>query len=137
MKRHWIEYREVPPVCPMTYWVHREVDSQPDTPWRDASEFDPERQAVVPGLGYPVFKVELDGFTFEFASLAEICECIDVLGQKLLPRSIDLSRERGGGHGPNSHWLSRLPANVKPWRYREKAVAYLRRSLADFDQEIN
>ena len=27
--------------------------------------------------------------------------------------------------GPNSHWLSRLPASLKSWRFREGAVRYL------------
>ena len=129
MKRHWIEYEETRPVCPMTFWVHREVDGKP---WYEAEVFDPPRQAVVPGQGYPVFKVECDGFIFEFSSLDEIRVCIETLEKKLLPRTIDLSRERGTRKGPNSHWLSRLPGHVKPWRYRETAVAYLRKALMAF-----
>ena len=38
--------------------------------------------------------------------------------------------------GPNSHWLSRLPANVKSWRYREKAVAHLEEALVKSEQEL-
>lgn len=116
----------------MTYWVHREVDGKS---WYDAEVFDPPRQKAVPGRGYPVFKVELDGFTFEFASLAEIRVCIKTLQEKLLPRTIDLSRERGTTLGPNSHWLSRLPADVMPWRYRKKAVTYLGKALVVFERE--
>jgi hypothetical protein len=126
MKRHWIEYRETSPRCPMTYWVHHQVGES------DAQEYDPPKQAVVPGRGYPLFKVEFDGFIFEFSSLAEIRVCVEILGKKLLPRTIDLSRERGTGVGPNSHWLSRLPAHTKSWKYREKAVTYLQESLNDF-----
>lgn len=129
MKRHWTEYQETRPHCPMTYWVHRLID---DGPAQDGQEFDPPKQAVAPGKGYPVFKVELDGFIFEFSSLAEIRVCIETLGKKLLPRTIDLSRERGTGAGPNSHWLSRLPSFTKSWKYREKAVAYLSAALEDF-----
>jgi hypothetical protein len=117
----------------MTFWVHREVD---DKPWYEAEEFDPPRQAAVPGQGYPVFMVECDGFTFEFSSLSEIRVCIEILAQKLLPRTIDLSRERGARLRPNSHWLSRLPGSVKSWRYREKAVAYLRKALKEFQESI-
>ena len=98
--------------------------------------FDPPRQAAIPGRGYPVFKVECDGFTFEFSSLAEMRVCIEILSQKLLPRTIDLARERGSAKGPNSHWLSRLPGRVKSWRYREKAVAYLCEALKAFAQDI-
>ncbi len=133
MKRHWIEYQDTRPVCPMTFWVHREVGGKP---WYDAEEFDPPRQAAVAGRGYPVFMVECDGFTFEFASLDEIRVCISTLTQKLLPRTIELTRERGIGLRPNSHWLSRLPARIKPWRFREKAVAYLHRALKDFQEAV-
>ena len=76
MKRHWIEYQQERPDCPMTFWVHREVDGKP---WFEADEFDPPRQAACPGLGYPVYKVECDGFVFEFASMSELCECIETL----------------------------------------------------------
>ena len=41
MKRHWIEYQETRPTCPMTFWVHREADGKP---WYEAEEFDPPRQ---------------------------------------------------------------------------------------------
>ena len=110
----------------MTYWVHRKVGR-----W---DRFNPPRQEAVPGRGFPVMWVEIDGFEFEFASLAEIEACIEVLGRRLLPRTLDLSHERRAG--PNSHWLSRLPARVKPWRYRERAVRYLEVALADFRREI-
>jgi hypothetical protein len=116
----------------MTFWVHREVG---DGPWYEADDFDPPRQPAVPGRGYPVFRVEIDGFTFEFASLAEVRVCIDILGKKLLPRTLDLSRVRSPKKGPNSHWLSRLPAKVKTWRYREAAVIYLRKALESFEKE--
>ncbi len=96
----------------------------------------PALQPVVPGRGYPIFYVELDGFTFEFASLAEIRACIETFEKKVLPRTLDLSRMHGGGAGPNSHWLSRLPKGVKSWKYREKAVAYFQKSLDDFEQEL-
>jgi hypothetical protein len=38
--------------------------------------------------------------------------------------------------GPNSHWLSRLPAKAKPWRYRRRAAAYLQQSLHFFEREV-
>ncbi|MCA9727561.1 MAG: hypothetical protein KC729_07750, partial [Candidatus Eisenbacteria bacterium] len=110
-------------------WVHRETDGRP---WHEAEVFDPPRPAPIPGRGYAVYKVEVDGFVFEFASLAELRVCIETLSQKLLPRPLDLSR--GRGMGPNSHWLSRLPAEVKSWRFRVKAVSYLRRAQEGFDR---
>jgi len=86
-----------------------------------------------------VFKVEIDGFTFVFTSSAEIRACIDTLGKKLLPRTIDLANEVYTWDckaGPNTHWLARLPKEVKPWKYREKAVGYLHKALDDFEREI-
>jgi hypothetical protein len=133
VKRHWIEYRDERPASPLTFWVHRAVG---DAPWYESQEFEPPRQPVVPGRGYPLFKVECDGFTFEFASLCEIRACIETLAKKVLPRTIDLSRERGTAKGPNSHWLSRLPANVKSWKYREKAVVCLGEALAEFEKAV-
>ena len=133
MKQHWIDYQETRPVCPMTCWVHREADGKP---WHSAERFEPSRQPVVPGWGYPIFRVECDGFLFEFSSLAELRELIGTFEQKVLPRSSDRARERGLGMGPNSHWLSRLPGRGKSWRYREKALAYLRRSLEDFERTL-
>ena len=46
------------------------------------------------------------------------------MAKKLLPTSIELSTKRTGSKGPNSHWLSRLPAKTKPWKYREKLIKY-------------
>lgn len=133
MKRHWIEYHETQPRSPMTGWVHRRVAARDNL----AGEIvrDPPLPAVIGGRGYPEFHVEYHGFTFSFASFAEIRTCVQVLGQRNLPRSVDLSMEQE--IGPNRHWLSRLPAKVKPWKYREKAVAYLTEALTAFERELS
>lgn len=130
MKRHWIELQPDRPTSPMTRWVRGEQgDSR--------VLVDTGRQVGGQFAGYPLFKVEYQGFAFEFASLEEMRECIEVLGTKLLPRTLDLAREKGTGAGPNSHWLSRLPGHVKPWRYRKGAIAYLRAALVDFERQIS
>jgi hypothetical protein len=134
MKGHWIEYRPTRQYGPMTYWVHRETDGRP---WNQSEAYDPPMEDAVAGKGFPLMLVEYDDFTFVFASLAEVRAAIEVLGQKLLPTTLRLSADRGGGGvGPNQHWLSRLPAHVMPWRYRERAVAYLVKSLEDFEREM-
>lgn len=133
MKRHWIEYVADSPVCPMTYWVHRELDSES---WYEATQFDPPRQPVVPGRGYPIFRIEYDRVEWEFASFAEMSACHDTLSQKLLPRSLDLARQRSPQAGPNRHWLSRLSSDAKPWSYREKFVHYLDRAVGEFKREL-
>ena len=131
MKRHWIEYTEKWSPGPMSYWVHIEVG---DEAWYEATEFDPPLPRAVPGRGYPRYFVECDGFTFHFASLDEIRACIEMFSRKVLPTTRDLTAQRGGT-GPGAHWLSKLPANVTSWRYRECAVAYLRKALGEFERE--
>jgi hypothetical protein len=113
----------------MTYWVHVPVDGS----FYSAEVFDPPLPPVIGGKGYPVFLIEVDGFTWRFSSLAELRACITTLAQKHLPTTIRLSEERGGA-GPNGHWLSRLPRKTKSWRYRERAVAYMQKVLADFEK---
>ncbi|MDQ3904101.1 MAG: hypothetical protein M3300_01295 [Actinomycetota bacterium] len=130
MKRYWIEYTPTRTTSPMTYWVHVPTDGRP---WYQAAMFAPPLPRGIGGKGYPLYAVEIDGFTFRFASLAELRVCITTLGQKHLPTTIRLSAGRGGA-GPNSHWLSRLPKETKSWRYREQAVRYLQKALADFEQ---
>ncbi len=129
MKNHWIEYRPEWTESPLSYWVHRETD---DEPWHLAKSFEPPLPRPIPGRGYPTYHVEFNGVEFRFASLQELAHAIELLGQKLLPTTIRLSHDRGGGLGPNKHWLSRLPPKAKPWRYREKAVKYLREAMMVF-----
>ena len=126
MKRHWIEYTEDFTPGPLTYWVHIPSKSDP-------SQLIPPTPAWVPGKGYPTYYVEIDGFTFRFASRDELQVCIDVLERKLLPNTQRLAQERGGD--PNEHWLRKMPDETKPWRYRAKAVKYLEKALAEFEKE--
>ena len=114
----------------MTFWVHRERAGQR---WALGAELDPPLPGPVGGKGYPKYHVSVAGFDFRFVSFEEMRHCIDVLSHEHLPTSIQLSAERGSGAGPNSHWLSRLPARTKPWRFREQAVATLVKALAVFE----
>src|SRR6478736_9152955 len=129
MKKHWIDYHPAWTPGPMTFWVHRATGLRKDD---GNQELDPPVPRPVPGQGWPVYFVELDGFTFEVSSLAELDVCVGVLGQKVLPTTRRLSEEHGRGAGPNSHWLSRLPRGTKSWRYREKAVRYLMQAREGF-----
>lgn len=127
MKRRWIDYAETWTRSPMTYWVHIESSSDP-------TETMPPAPASIPGKGYPVYYVEVDGFTFQFASLDEVQVCIDVLGKKLLPHTLRLARDRDAD--PDEHWLRKMPERTRPWRYREKAVKYLEKALAAFKKQV-
>jgi hypothetical protein len=108
MKRHWIEYTEQWTHGPMTFWVHVPSRDDPNTPI-------PPPPTRIPGIGHPAYYVEVDGFTFRFASLDELRVCIDVLGRKLLPNTLRLAQERGGDS--DEHWLRKMPDETKPWRY--------------------
>jgi hypothetical protein len=130
MKRHWIEYTETWRHGPMTFWVHRAADGEP---WYRARQFDPPPPPPVPGRGFPFFFVELDGFTFQFASLEEIDFCIARLGQRHLP---DTTAETCDVSGPGAYWQNRLPREVLSWRYRQKAVKYLARCRAEFARAL-
>ena len=125
MKRQWIEYGESWKPEPLSYWVHIEVDGF----------HDPPLPKPVPGKSYATFFVELDGFTFRFASLGELDHCVDILSRRVLPTSRRPSEIRGAGYGPNNHWLSRLPKGTKSWKYRQKAVSYLKEAREVFARE--
>jgi hypothetical protein len=127
MKRHWIEYTDKRKQGPMTYWVHVPCGADP-------TDVNPPYPVAIPDGGFPFYYVEVDGFTFQFASLDEMRVCIDTLGRKLLPNTKRLARDRGGD--PNKHWLRKMPDETKPWRYREKAVKYLTKALREFEKEL-
>jgi hypothetical protein len=121
MKRHWIEYTAEWTPGPMTFWVHVQAEG-------DLTRLNPPAPEPIPEKGYPVYYVEVDGFTFQFASLDELRVCIETLGKKLLPNTLRAAKDRGGD--PDHHWLRKMPEETKPWRYREKAVKYLTKALA-------
>jgi hypothetical protein len=133
MKRHWIEYTEKRVPSPLSYWVHIDADG---SDWFSARFFQPPLPFPVPDKGFATFWIECDGVVFKFASLDELRACIGVLARKLLPTTIRLAQDRGGDIDPSRHWLSKLPLQAKPWRYREKAVKYLAKCLAEFEREI-
>ncbi|MGB5811714.1 MAG: hypothetical protein WBG86_14350, partial [Polyangiales bacterium] len=127
-KRHWVEYSESWTASPMSYWVH--IETQGD--WANAAGHVPSLPKPVPGKGFARYFIENDGMAFQFSSLDELRACIEVLSKKNLPTSAQLASQRPGTVGPNSHWLSRLPAKTKSWKYREPAVAYLGRCLKEW-----
>lgn len=121
--RNWIEHTPDWRTEPMAYWVHVESDGNA---WRVAASYDPPAPDAEGRNGYPVLCIESQGFVFRFSSAAQLAECVEILGRKPLPTSRRLSSIRGGGHGPNSHWLSRLPGHIKSPKVRQRAVEDLR-----------
>lgn len=116
----------------MTPWVHYAADGGP---WYVATAYDPPSPGPVGGKGYPLYFVEVDGFTFEFASLHELEVCADVLSRKVLPATY-IFEYKGRPYYSNQHWLSRLPGKTKSWRYREQAVRVLAQARAAFAREL-
>jgi hypothetical protein len=114
MKGWRTEFTSVFKASPMTFWVHDGGGN--------AARAVPKPHPV-PGLGFARYLVEFDGVQFEFSSTDELRECLRVLSQRNLPTTVRLSDHSLAG--PNGHWLSRLPAQAKPWRYRERLVPYL------------
>jgi len=121
MGRVRVEWSCEPVRSPLTGWVHRSSASQPDPPPPPRSEH-----------GYLRVTVQCRDHELVFASPQELQHAIDVLAQRNLPRPSALARaafpDEPWGHA-NSHWLSRLPAELMPWRVREGLVADLREAL--------
>jgi len=132
MKKYEVGYSRYWHNYPIAYWVHIEKDNKP---WRDSVEYSPPSPKKDYNGIYKIYKIEINGFTFVFFSIDQLEHCIEILSMKLLPATITLSEKRPGNMGPNSHWLSRLPAKVKPWSYREKAVKYLKKVREELEKQ--
>ncbi|MBD1263181.1 hypothetical protein HZY62_21520 [Maribacter polysiphoniae] len=124
MKTSFVKYVSDWKLSPMAYWVHIETDSKP---WYLSQEFEPPAPKRFGTLGFPQLTVEFNGHSFIFTSKEQLEQFIEIMGRKLLPSSMELSSNRTGFRGPNSHWLSRLPGKTKPWKYREKLVGFCKK----------
>lgn len=101
--------------APMAFWVHVSTGAVP-------GECEPAAPPKIPRRGYAFLRFEFREHELVFSSPAQLLHCIDVLSRKPLPTSRQLSAERGTSVGPNGHWLSRLPAELKSPRTREILV---------------
>jgi len=105
--------------APMAYWVH--------LPRLDAKdECDPPAPKPVPHEGYRFLRFEFGEHELLFSAPAQLDHMIEILVKKPLPTSRQLSSVRAKGVGPNGHWLSRLPAELKEPKSRERLVRHLR-----------
>ncbi|TQV73158.1 hypothetical protein FLL45_17055 [Aliikangiella marina] len=118
---------------PISYWVHHGV-GEDKIPYAECVEFSPPFPNKDPMRGYPYLVVKVVGFEFEFASSLELTHCIDVLGKRNMHTTNYLSEIRGTSYGPNNHWLSRLPSDLKSWKKREKIVAFLLKARSDIEK---
>lgn len=101
--------------APLAFWVHVPVAGS-------QTLCTPAVPEPVLHRGYIFLHVEADGVDLQFSSLAQLDHFIDVMTARPLPTSLQLSRKRAAPVGPNSHWLSRLPAKLKAPRKRAKLV---------------
>jgi hypothetical protein len=103
--------------APVAWWVHI---PQGDGIWT------PPAPRAIPHKGFAVLNVALGTHTLRFSSPAQLAHVIDVLATTPLPTSRQLSVKRGASVGPNGHWLSRLPSELKSTRRRAEVVLALR-----------
>ena len=132
MKKWRIEYRPCFTATPMSFWVHKHLDHEV---WLYASEFEPPLPKPIPCKGYPFLIVSVPGTELMFASVEEVEHFLEVMRQKNLPTTYQLSLQRIDNHGPNSHWLSRLPAALKPWSKRVRMMPVVEKALVAFRRE--
>lgn len=104
--------------APLAFWVHVPVAGS-DT------ECVPSAPVEVLHKGFMVLHIDAADVDLQFSSLAQLDHFIEVMAAKPLPTSRQLSRKRGLPLGPNSHWLSRLPAKLKAPKERARLVSRL------------
>lgn len=110
-------------VFPMAFWVHTRVDG--------SDEWTPPVPKEVPHKGFPVLRVDWGQHELQFSAPGQLAQFIEVLSTKPLPTSRILSARNNSPVGPNGHWLSRLPSELKSPRMREKLVVAMRRIYSE------
>ncbi len=121
----WIEFIDDWRHAPMAFWVHTATDLPPGQPWVAATRFDPPAPEPLRGRGYRLWCVSVDAHVLSFSSTAQMAEFARVMSMHPLPTARRLCQQTPRGHGPNAHWLSRLPASLKSSRRRPQLVAFI------------
>jgi len=129
--KHHFRYDDDWRYMPMAFWVHVEQDGNP---WWESTHYSPPAPRHLSGRGYPILNIEVRDETLCFSSAAQLHAFIETLTRTPLPSTMRLSAQRGERHGPNTHWLSRLPAWMKTAKFRERMLPRLRQ-LAQSLQE--
>jgi hypothetical protein len=109
--------------APLAFWVHK---PRPDS----KTEFDPPAPPPVPHRGFAFLRVEFGVHELVFSAPEQVQHFISVPETKPLPTTRTLASRRGLPVGPNGHWLSRLPAELKSPRTRIVLTQHMRKVLA-------
>ena len=126
MSKIYVEYYKERVTSPLSFWVHKAVDSQA---WLDAKKYDPPMPKPTVGKGYPKYQIEYRGHILFFISKEEITHCIDILSQKVLPTTRALANDAGYPDWQHIHWLSKWPGDIKSWKDRQRIVQLLEELL--------
>lgn len=94
--------------------------------------FNPPLPKSIPCKGYPYLIVDALGTELEFSSVAEAEHVYNVLSKRNMPTSKQLCIKSGNKSGPNSHWLSQMPCQLKPWIKRQRYLPILREGIDAF-----
>lgn len=129
MKKWRIHYRPHYKSSPISFWVHKHMG---EDAWCHATKFDPPLPKAIPCKGFPFLVINALGTELEFSSVLEAEHFLDVISQKNMPTTGQLSRQRCDTYGPNTHWLSRLPSYLKPWVKRQKIIPIIEEGLEAF-----
>lgn len=104
--------------APLAFWVHLPVHASAET-------FEPPAPREIPHKGYALLRIQFETHELQFSAPEQLDHFIAVLSTRPLPTTRQLSSRRGLSAGPNSHWLSRLPAALKAPKKRVKLVEAL------------
>jgi len=136
MPRFEIRYTPHRTPSPVSFWVHRAEDPARDADgWIRAERHVPPMPGPAGGRGFPNLHVSVGTRELHFASSDEVRHVIDVLSRNPLPDTRSLARARHAVAGPNRHWLSRFPTELRPRARREKLVKLLERALESVRRE--
>ncbi|WP_412565599.1 hypothetical protein [Thalassobius sp. MITS945101] len=75
-----------------------------------------------------LLSVHFHGVDLRFAFPQELDHFLEILEQKHLPSGFSLLPGQQLVGRPNNHWLSRLPAKAKRWKFRQQLCVFLRDS---------
>jgi hypothetical protein len=106
---------------------------EPFDPSRHKDHFDygstAHARSGQPGAGFSYF-VEVAGFTFEYASVDQVRECLSFFEQRIHPSSRQPVFEPEKGEW--QAWHERLPARILKGSKRERVRKALREALEEF-----